>query len=80
MFFFFVITEPRKSDLFLTIVTNDSKFSLYKYNYMEGFRLETIGDLENVRILIPFLQNNKSYLFGVTKNKYAKIYEIVQQG
>ncbi|XP_044742096.1 uncharacterized protein LOC123303063 [Chrysoperla carnea] len=43
----FYLGEPQKSDLFLTIVTNDSKFSLYKYNYMEGFRLETIGDLEN---------------------------------
>ncbi|XP_018332377.1 uncharacterized protein LOC108741903 [Agrilus planipennis] len=52
------------SDAFLCIVTENGHFYIYSFQYIQGWKLESKGELEGLRALIPFEVNNNIYIFA----------------
>ncbi|XP_063929204.1 uncharacterized protein LOC135141748 [Zophobas morio] len=52
------------SDAYLCLVTTNGEYFIYSYWFIEGWKLEFSGELDDVRVLVPFKLNKKSYLLA----------------
>lgn len=67
------------SDAYLSIVNGYNNFYIYSYNYLEGWKLESNGQIDGLNSLIPFSLNNKQYIFASSSNS-SSLLTVVKYG
>ncbi|KAK9758900.1 hypothetical protein QE152_g562 [Popillia japonica] len=67
----FMLNSPATSvspfyaeDGFILAVTQEGSFYVYGFRYIEGWKLLSQGEMEGLRLLTPFKQDGRTYLFA----------------
>lgn len=66
--------------MFLCIFTRGAQFYLFRYNYIQGFGLETKSEIANAFVVKPFFMNEMLFLMAATNASIAKIYKPIILG
>ncbi|CAG9816474.1 unnamed protein product [Phaedon cochleariae] len=67
------------SDAYLAIITGTDKYFIYSFEFLEGWKLISSGELEGVRNFIPFEMEKQSYLFAPS-SKTSSLLTVVKSG
>lgn len=67
------------SDAYLCTVTANENYFVYSFRFIEGWKLESSGELEGLRNFIPFELNKQSYLFAPS-SRNSSLLTVVKHG
>ncbi|XP_017785532.1 PREDICTED: uncharacterized protein LOC108568764 [Nicrophorus vespilloides] len=67
------------SDAYLTAVTDNNHFYVYSYQYLAGWKLESEGEIDGLKALVPFRLNYEQLLFAPSITK-SSILTVVKHG
>lgn len=63
----------------MCIVNEYNFFYIYTYNYLEGWKLQSNGEMDGLKSLIPFNLNDKQYLFASSAHN-SSLLSVVKYG
>ncbi|XP_045481889.1 uncharacterized protein LOC123686020 [Harmonia axyridis] len=68
-----------KSDPYLCVTSKKGVYSIYTYEYIEGWQRKFFNEIEGLRNLIPFELNDELYLFALSSN-ISSVLTVVKYG
>ncbi|XP_030756290.1 uncharacterized protein LOC115882382 [Sitophilus oryzae] len=66
------------SDAYLTIIT-ENNYKIYSFQYIDGWKLESSGNIKGLRNLIPFEVNDQLYLFAPSEEE-SSLLSVIKHG
>ncbi|EFA11168.2 hypothetical protein TcasGA2_TC004775 [Tribolium castaneum] len=66
------------SDAYLSVVTQNNKYFIFSFQFIAGWKLESSGQLDGVKVLVPFRMDKKSYLLAPSKT--SSMLSVVEHG
>ncbi|XP_044256902.1 uncharacterized protein LOC123006464 [Tribolium madens] len=55
------------SDAYLSVVTKNNKYFIFSFQFIAGWKVESTGQLDGIKVLVPFTINKKSYILAPSK-------------
>ncbi|XP_044765962.1 uncharacterized protein LOC123322163 [Coccinella septempunctata] len=68
-----------RSDPYLCVTSKKGIYSIYTYEYIEGWQRKFFNEIEGLRNLVPFELNEKLYLFALSSN-VSSVLTVVKYG